>query len=337
MWINPDASYGGPSIIHGDKIITDRHAFSLLDGSQLMREHPLTGEKTPWEFQRNYGCNYAVASEYLMTFRSAAAGFFDLDSDGGTGNFGGFKSGCTSNLVAANGVLNAPDYTRTCSCAYQNQTSLALAHDPSVEIWTFNELEATEGPVRRLGLNFGAPGDRRADNGTMWFEYPVTGGPSPDLDVTIEPADAEWFLHHSIRMRGDGLNWVCASGVENARRIAVPLRGEDGERTYAVRLFFAEWEITDPGKRVFDVIVQGETRAAAFDIAKTAGGNRKSVSLEYGGVPGGEELVIELQPSEGSLPPVLCGLEIIQEPVEILRGGPAANDSIQAPAVESSR
>ena len=135
IW-SSDVSYGGPVMLHGDTIITDRYAYDLLTGKQKMRKDPLTGKEMPWEFKRNYGCNYAIAGEYLLTFRSAAAGFFDLANDGGTGNFGGFKSGCTANLVPANGVLNAPDYTRTCSCSYQNQTSLALVHDPDVEIWT---------------------------------------------------------------------------------------------------------------------------------------------------------------------------------------------------------
>jgi len=135
LW-SVDESYGGPIILHGDTIITDRYAYSLLTGEQKMRIDPLTGEERPWMFRRNYGCNYAIASEHLLTFRSAAAGFYDLEHDGGTGNFGGFKSGCTSNLIAADGVLNAPDYTRTCSCSYQNQTSLALVYMPDVEVWT---------------------------------------------------------------------------------------------------------------------------------------------------------------------------------------------------------
>lgn len=44
----------------------------------------------------------------MLTFRSGAAGFYDLLNEGGTGNLGGFKSGCTSNLVVADGVLNVP-------------------------------------------------------------------------------------------------------------------------------------------------------------------------------------------------------------------------------------
>jgi len=135
LWSN-DVSRGGPYILHRDTVITDKYAYSLLTGEQNMRVDPLTGEEKPWIFKRNYGCNYAIASEHLLTFRSAAAGFYDLEHDGGTGNFGGFRSSCTSNLLAANGVLNAPDYTRTCSCSYQNQTSLALVHVPDIEIWT---------------------------------------------------------------------------------------------------------------------------------------------------------------------------------------------------------
>jgi len=135
LW-SSDVSRGGPYILHGDTIITDLYAYDLLTGKQKMRVDPLTGEEKPWIFKRNYGCNYAIASEHLLTFRSAAAGFYDLEHDGGTGNFGGFRSSCTSNLIAANGVLNAPDYTRTCSCSYQNQTSLALVHVPDIEIWT---------------------------------------------------------------------------------------------------------------------------------------------------------------------------------------------------------
>ena len=135
LWSN-DTSRGGPYMIHGDTIITDRYAYSILTGEQKMRVDPLTGEERPWVFTRNYGCNYAIASENLLTFRSAAAGFYDLVTDGGTGNFGGFKSGCTSNLIVADGVLNAPDYTRTCSCSYQNQASLAMVYMPDVEVWT---------------------------------------------------------------------------------------------------------------------------------------------------------------------------------------------------------
>lgn len=151
-----------------------------------------------WNFTRTYGCNTCVASEHLLTFRSGAAGFYDLSNLGGTGNLGGFKSGCTSNLIAADGALNAPDYTRTCSCPYQNQTSLALVHMPEIELWTYNAYGlAPKSParVRRLGVNFGAPGDRRSEDGLLWIEYPVVNGTSPKVPIEVE-GRLKWIRHN---------------------------------------------------------------------------------------------------------------------------------------------
>ena len=125
-----------------------------------------------WTWARNYGCNTPAASENLLTFRSGAAGYFDLCNDGGTGNFGGFRSSCTNNLIVAGGVLTAPDYTRTCTCSYQNQTSLALVPMPEAEMWTYYRPSGREGPIRRVGIMLGAPGNRKADDGTLWLEYP---------------------------------------------------------------------------------------------------------------------------------------------------------------------
>ncbi|MEQ9066587.1 MAG: PQQ-binding-like beta-propeller repeat protein, partial [Gimesia chilikensis] len=130
LWQKKDQKYTGPLVLHNDLIITSANsyqvsggAFHIRDGSPYTITNPITREKEPLKFSRTYGCNYVIASENLLTFRSGAAGFYDLANQSGTGNFGGFKSSCTSNLVVANGVLNAPDYTRTCSCSYQNQTS----------------------------------------------------------------------------------------------------------------------------------------------------------------------------------------------------------------------
>src|SRR5205814_929010 len=135
LWYNSE--YFGPALIHGDRILKggDPRAGSgtaceLLTGRPVKRTDPLTGREAEWRWVRTYGCNTPAASEHLMLFRSGAAGFFDLCRDGGTGNLGGFRSSCTLNLIAAGGVLTAPDYTRTCTCSYQQQCSLGLVHMP---------------------------------------------------------------------------------------------------------------------------------------------------------------------------------------------------------------
>ena len=234
-WENDEISYAGPCILHNDLIITNTNsyresagAFRLENGERLLVPNPLTGELQPWKMTRNYGCNKIIASENLLTFRSGAAGFYDLANHGGTGNFGGFRSGCTSNLVVANGVLNAPDYTRTCSCAYQNQTSLALVHMPELEMWTVNAAAASDSDkrVQQLGINFGAPGDRRDAQGVLWLEYPIVGGKSPPLAIEVGPG-ARFFRHHSSTMNGRDQPWVLASGVEGAAEIRVGLSIQD--------------------------------------------------------------------------------------------------------------
>ncbi len=234
LWQDLKRTYTGPCILHNEVIFTGANsynssggAFSLLTGEPHLVLNPLTGKMEPWRLNRTYGCNTIIASEHLLTFRSGAAGFYDLESMSGTGNLGGFKSGCTSNLVAANGVLNAPDYTRTCSCAYQNQTSLALIHMPETEMWTYSQfgLDGQQGDrVLRAGINFGAPGNRRAPDGTLWLEYPHAGtGNAPQLGVEGLAETAAYFRHHSSQAddAGGGYAWVGASGLIGAGEIVI--------------------------------------------------------------------------------------------------------------------
>ena len=334
LWENANLSYAGPCMIHNDLIITNTRsyspsqgAFRLNDGNPATITHPITGEPVAWTVMRTYGCNTAVASEHLLTFRSGAAGFYDLDGHGGTGNFGGFKSGCTSNLIVADGVLNAPDYTRTCTCAYQNQTSLALVHMPELDMWTYNTFTLKEPwRARHMGVNLGAPGNRRADDGVLWLEYPRAGGTSPEAPVEIG-GDVTYFCHHSSRVSGSGHAWVAASGAEGIASLTVRLATEgrqdeqpagkaNGDATlYTVRLHFAEPnEAVQPGQRVFRVTVQGKTVLDRFDIRAEAGSARRSVVKEFFGIPVDGILAIELQPlSSASFKPVLCGVEAMQE------------------------
>src|SRR5258708_7901496 len=156
-----------------------------------------------------------------MTFRSGAAGYCDLENDSGTGNFGGIRSGCTNNLIVAGGIISAPDYTRTCTCSYQNQTSLALVPMPEAEMWTSFGLRQWKGQIRQVGVNFGAPGDRKDDHGTLWLEYPSVGGNSPVVKVTVKNA-IDYFRRHSSQVKG-GLPWVAASGVKGMESITLTL------------------------------------------------------------------------------------------------------------------
>ncbi len=312
VWDRPQG-YEGPCMLHDTTIIAQKKFFSLLTGEPLMRKDPLTGGALEMSWQREHGCNSAIACQNLVTFRSAAAGFFDLENDGGTGNLGGFRSGCTSNLIAANGVLNAPDYTRTCTCSYQIQTSLALIHRPEVEMWTSNAFQPSPGRIKRLGVNFGAPGDRRDESGTLWLDYPSVGGQSPEVAIVAEPAEAAPYRYHSLRMAGRGPTWVAASGMKGLRRVRVTVaEGATDTLPYTVRLYFAEPGDADKGERPFDVSLQGRAVMTDFDVAAEANGEMQTVVKEFQDVAIRDVLEVALAPKQGA-ETLLCGLEIVEQ------------------------
>jgi outer membrane protein assembly factor BamB len=313
-----EAKHGGPAMIQRDTILMQGNACDLLTGKKKTRVDPLTGETVEWLWTRGYGCNTPLASEHLLTFRSGAAGYYDLCNDGGTGNLGGFRSSCTNNLIVANGVLSAPDYTRTCTCQYQNQTSLALVHMPEAEEWTYFGARQGKGLVRRLGLNFGAPGDRRADNGTLWTEYPSVAGRSPMVGVTTAPAKPEYVRHHTSRVSGTGPVFVGSSAVKGLHALTIELAEKSQpakERIFTVRLHFAELEAVAEGERNFNVALQGETVLRGFDIVKEAGGRNRTLVKEFTGIKATREMVVTFAPSVSAKvsESLLSGIEVVEE------------------------
>ena len=300
LWKNLDRGYSGPCLLRKDRIITNGTGGYELD--------LLTGEPTGWEYVRMYGCNTAIGSEHLLTFRSGAAGFCDLEGDSGTGNLGGFRSSCTSNLIVADGVLNAPDYTRTCVCAYQLQTSLAFIHMPEAESWTFNRPDAVDDWSDGLALNLGAPGDRADNDGQVWLEYPAVGGPSPEIRVTTQPGEPLQFRRHSSLLPDGELRWVAASGLEGIREVSIDL-GEREAGTYTVALVFSEPDGMDAGRRVFSVSLQGREVLTAFDPAAETGGTGASVVKRIQNVSISDRLFVTFSPGPGSdAEPILCGI-----------------------------
>lgn len=287
QWKNDSISYAGPCILHNDWIFTNANsysesagAFHLIDGHPKLVSNPLTGEQQPWKLTRAYGCNNVIASENLLTFRSGAAGFYDLLSESGTGNFGGFKSGCTSNLVVANGVLNAPDYTRTCSCAYQNQTSLALVHMPQLEFWTINPavgVHETTGRLKDGGINFGAPGDRTDENGVLWLEHPPVAGPSAPFAIRLND-EAKYFSHHSSSVGTAEAAWVLASGIENVTELTIDLNLKQ-------RVDLSSGIAVNDSEDDVEEAESGEVSTGSSDLEILEDGGKQTIGLRFNDIP----------------------------------------------------
>ncbi len=304
--------YKGPPLIHGDRLlISSRQACELLTGELVNRTDPVTGRQVAWKWSRNYGCNTPQGSEHLLVFRSGAAGYYDLAGDGGTGNFGGFRSSCTNNLIVAGGVLTAPDYTRTCTCGYQNQTSVGLIHMPEAEMWTQFELDQDEHHgVQQLGINLGAPGQRRCAEGRLWL--------NAYKGVKVEADDNAYYNGHSAKIAGQGPAWVAASGCRGIRRLEIDTNQKE-QATYVVRLHFCDSDNDRPRQRVFDVALHGQTVLSALDIVRESGGKYCSIVKQFPAKTDNHGKLVLTFKSHGSndsklsASPVLSGFELVRQ------------------------
>ena len=305
--------YANPPIIHNDKIYTNGEGFQLLTGKPLTETDPITGEELKWNYKREYGCGIVAASEHLLTFRSASAGFVNLDAYEGTGSLGGWKASCSTNLIAADGVLNSPDYTRTCQCPYQNQTSLALINMPWMAYWTNSNYKWNGKQIKQLGLNFNAPGDRSADNNMLWFEYPFVAGAPPEIPVNIDTLNFIKIRKEPFGIASETTPWVSASALGGVTAIEITLSNEPllQESAYTVKLYFAELENKKSGERIFDIAIQDKKLVEGFDIVNEAGKPDTEIVKSFHGIKAGKVLRIGLKPVHGNT--LISGVEIIQE------------------------
>jgi hypothetical protein len=216
---------------------------------------------------------------------------------------------------------------------------------PEVEHWTFDYYPSSDSvtPVRQVGINFGAPGNRTGDNGTLWLEFPSVGGPSPDVPVRARYDNPQWFHNHSSQVKGS-YNWVGASGVEGVKEVSIRLflqpakepssvdafdkhigqiptwreeqiKGSFNQpQPYTVRLYFAEPKDLKSGRRIFHVSLQGRQVLKNFDVAREAGTTNRCVVKEFNRILIKDDLKISLAPAAAqNVSPVLSGIEIIAE------------------------
>jgi hypothetical protein len=198
----------------------------------------------------------------------------------GAVNLGGFRTGCYSSIMPANGLLVSTNSgSGGCTCAYPISTALGMVHMPEMEMWGSYGNRPPQGAIQRMGLNFGAPGDRLADNGTLWLDYPSVGGPSPEVAVSTEPRYPKWFRHHSSRVtEGEGLKWVQASGASDLKSVTIALNSTQ-PRKYTVRVYSAEPATADRQKLRGSVEEQRGV-VAGPKLTRTFAGGRSVCGIE---------------------------------------------------------
>ncbi|MFW6169262.1 MAG: PQQ-binding-like beta-propeller repeat protein [Planctomycetota bacterium] len=204
------------------------------------RTDPITGEEGDRFFLRGYGCGGTVASSTMNLMRSGTVGLYDLEDDSGMRNLPGSRPGCRITLSPSLGMLVSLQGTGDCFCPYNFPTSLAMApaRRRSNEDWAvFMDQERVD-RTRQLGLNFGAPGDRRDEQGLLWLGYPkdrtmfATGaarGEFPQtialpLDLALTPDGGPYRVNADrVVVENTKRPWIAASGIEGIRELALSL------------------------------------------------------------------------------------------------------------------
>lgn len=273
------------------------------------RLNPLTGEKEPRAFPKTYGCDGGVDYGSFYTLRSGTAAFYDKTIESGTVFLSGPRSGCTNSIIPAGGLLNVPYFFEGCTCSYPLPTAMSLVAMPEThEQWSsWGSSEIKPRSIVRIGVNFGAPGDRMTREGTLWLDHPSVGGPSPTVRIETEPAAPEYRYRHSVWMKkGDGWPWVAASAAEGLKQINLH---DLKPGRYTVRLFFAEFDDLDAGERVQSVAVQEKSVVPTLDIVAEAGSPLSGVVRQIDNVTVESTLTIDLTATTGQT--LISGFEVM--------------------------
>lgn len=275
-----------------------------------MRTSPLTGEQEPRVFPKSYGCDGGFDYGGIYSFRSGTAAFYDKRVESGTVHISGPRSGCTNSIVPAGGILNVPYYYEGCTCSYPLPMALALTSMPETfeqwATWGAVPAESLRGKIERIGINLGAPGDRKTRDGTLWLDHPSIGGPSPEIELRTDPEQPAVFYRHSIWMKGgSGWPWVAASGMKDLR--SATLSGlKNG--AYTARLTFAA---PDKVKRKFDVFLQDQPVLQGVEPLEM---EARTETISGVAVTDGT-LTLRLATREGGT--VLCGIELVREGLKL--------------------
>ena len=128
-------------------------------------------------------------------------------------------------------------------------------------------------------------------------------------EVTLSGAEAVFLTDPYY-----GVKFRCCSRF----RSIVSRSGQaPAERTFTVRLHFAETAQVTAGERVFDVLLQGKAVLREFDIFTEAGGPNSAIVKEFTGIRASDQMVVELVPKSSSTAPEsqpsLCAIEVFQQ------------------------
>tara|TARA_R110002049_G_scaffold50370_3_gene143028 strand:- start:48629 stop:52447 length:3819 start_codon:yes stop_codon:yes gene_type:complete len=319
LWAK-NANYMNRPAVIGDEIFAEPWAFMLHTGEPKTRPHPLTGEDSQWRFSRpGHHCGIITATPNMMFFRSGFIGYYDLYHDSGTRHFAGQRLGCWINAIPGNGLVMIPEASAGCVCQFSIASTVVLEPKTESKSWGIFSAVGESTPVKRMGINFGAPGDRKDIGGSEWFGYPRPSSRQRleyvfDLKPDLQPGGG-WYSKNleSINVAGTDKPWLFASGARGLKRFEVPLVGKDDPASkYTVKFHFANLT-TEPVSFV-DIRLQGQTVATGINVAASSDGPTRPMTKEFNDISVDGNLVVELETQPGQPLATLSAIEMIRQP-----------------------
>jgi outer membrane protein assembly factor BamB/PKD repeat protein len=204
------------------------------------------------------GCGAGAPGRYgdICRTQGKIATLFDASSHYWGRLFMPESGSCVATTIIRNGMVGLNNVDRRgrspepssahifCGCTVSlANTGIVLAPMKGEETWVAYRTTRTsqpveELPIRRVGINLGAPGDRLAEDGTLWTHHPFAGRYGrwsynrsssvealPLVPVSYRGPVGSTY-RHSAQMKKTGSRyrgWVAASYVRGMSSIEIPL------------------------------------------------------------------------------------------------------------------
>jgi hypothetical protein len=189
-----------------------------------------------------------------------------------------------------------------------------------VEDWSLYISNGPITPVQHLAINLGAPGDKKGNDGTIWFGYPRPGSKTGlKFDINEEIMEGMGYYSYdskNVVIKGTDEPWLFTNGCVGLKKCIIPLiddlLGEE-PGIFTVRLGL----IPSSTRRKFSVKIQGQMVFENLDILKEAGSVNQAIIKEIKGVAVENGLTIEFVSANAdpdrNQAPVINFIEILRE------------------------
>ena len=312
-------NYMAPFILNDTSIYTQhREVFDLLTGAKKQVKNPVTGETLAYELGLGgKSCDKNMGSKNLIYSRHWTSAYENINERVGSTYLCSVRSSCKqATFIVAGGVMNMPDTGGGCSCtSFPMASSVAMIEMPENEYWSIANFNASQGPMQKCGINFGAPGDR-LDEGVLWYRYPqipvripAIKSFDPQLPVKSVASHPRYFYRNALRLTEGSKKWVGASGIEGLKELSIEVdKPNSPEKTFRLQLYFAEPEDLKPGKRVFNIFVQNEKVIEELNIVEKANGVNRVLVETISNVKATDMIHLKLEALQGRT--LLCGVSV---------------------------